>query len=76
MDVVQPRPQDGPSPTPPPTEDAPALRRALRDLIWRVDEVAEQLRSAARTMDDQTLVKVLDTADAKRLLTGGADAVR
>jgi hypothetical protein len=45
------------------------LRVKLREVIWRMDQVAEQLRSPARAMDDRTLAQVLDTEDAKALLT-------
>ncbi len=75
MDVVQTRPYAGPSPTEP-LDDVQTLRVKLRELIWRMDQVAEQLRSPARAMDDRTLAQVLDTGDAKSLLTGGADDFR
>jgi hypothetical protein len=57
-------------------DDSQALRVKLRELIWRMDQVGEQLRSPARDIDDQTLAAVLDTSDAKALLTGGADDFR
>lgn len=74
MDVVQPRPSAGP-PTEP-LDEVQALRVKLRDLVWRMDQVGEQLRSPARAMDDQTLAQVLETGDAKALLAGGAHAAR
>lgn len=75
MDVVQPRPCAGPSPTEP-LHGVQTLRLKLRELIWRMDQVAEQLRSPARAIDDLTLAQVLDTGDAKSLLTGCADDFR
>jgi hypothetical protein len=63
-------------PPAPPLDDLQALRAKMRELIWRMDQVAEQLRSPLRAMDDQTLSQVLDTDDAKTLLTGGVDDFR
>ncbi|MFN3931524.1 MAG: hypothetical protein ACK4JY_07230 [Brevundimonas sp.] len=75
MDVVQPLSCTDPEPLAAP-EPTQALRVKLRELVWRMDQVAEQLRTTARTIDDQTLALVLDTSDAKALLTGGADVFR
>ncbi len=68
MDVVQHRPHADPLPTEP-LDGVQTLRVKLREVIWRMDQVAEQLRSPARAMDDRTLAQVLDTEDAKALLT-------
>lgn len=75
MDVAQTRFQ-GDSDSPVPRDESQALRVKLRELIWRMDQVGEQLRTPRRAIDDQTLAMVLDTSDAKALLTGGAGDFR
>lgn len=71
MDVVQTLPFTDPEPLAPP-DPSQALRIKLRELVWRMDQVAEQLQSPRRAIDDHTLAQVLDTSDAKALLSGGA----
>ncbi len=75
MDIVQSRPGAGPD-SPAVLDPSQALRVKMRELVWRMDQVGQQLRSPRRAIDDQTLAMVLDTSDAKALLSGGVDDFR
>lgn len=69
MDDVQPLPCEGP--LAPVLDEPQTLRVKMRELIWRMDQVAGQLRAPGRVIDDQTLAQILDTSDARALLAGG-----
>lgn len=54
-----------------PLSSEKALRLKMRELVWRMEQVAAQLRSDDRALDDQTLARILDASDARALIDRG-----